>query len=100
ESYIVHEMRMSRATLALAVGAALGVAGALIQALTRNPLADTGILGVGAGASFGAVVAIGLLGMTALSQYLWFAFGGAIFVTVLVYALGSLGTLGATPVRL
>lgn len=99
-SYIVHEMRMSRAALALAVGAALGVAGALIQALTRNPLADTGILGVGAGASFAVVVAIGLLGVTAMSQYLWFAFAGAILVTVVVYALGSIGSAGATPVRL
>jgi iron complex transport system permease protein len=99
-SYIVREMRMSRATLALLVGAALGVAGALIQALTRNPLADTGILGVGAGASFAVVIAIGLLGVTALSQYLWFAFIGAILVTALVYALGSIGAAGATPVRL
>ncbi|WP_258132239.1 iron ABC transporter permease [Microbacterium sp. MYb62] len=99
-SFIVHEMRMSRACLALAVGAALGVAGALIQALTRNPLADTGILGVGAGANVAVVIAIGLLGVTALSQYLWFAFAGAVLVTVLVYALGSIGTAGATPVRL
>lgn len=99
-SYIVHEMRMSRASLALVVGAALGVAGALIQALTRNPLADTGILGVGAGASFAVVVGIGLLGVTAMSQYLWFAFGGAVLVTAVVYALGSVGSAGATPIRL
>lgn len=99
-SFIVHEMRMSRACLALVVGAGLGVAGALIQALTRNPLADTGILGVGAGANVAVVIAIGLFGVTALSQYLWFAFAGAVLVTVLVYALGSIGTAGATPVRL
>ncbi|MFF7293553.1 FecCD family ABC transporter permease [Microbacterium sp. NPDC008134] len=99
-SYIVHGMRMPRAGLALLVGAALGVAGALIQALTRNPLADTGILGVGAGANAAVVVAIGLLGVTAMSQYLWFAFIGAIVVTVLVYALGSIGAVGATPIRL
>lgn len=99
-SFIVHEMRLPRASLALLVGAALGVAGALIQALTRNPLADTGILGVGAGANVAVVIAIGLLGVTALSQYMWFAFGGAVVVTVLVYALGSIGSAGATPVRL
>lgn len=99
-SYIVHEMRMPRAWLAVVVGAALGVAGALIQALTRNPLADTGILGVGAGANVAVVAAIGLLGVTGIGQYLWFAFGGAVAVTMLVYALGSLGSLGATPVRL
>ncbi|WP_053388140.1 FecCD family ABC transporter permease [Leucobacter japonicus] len=99
-SYIVHEMRLPRAALALLVGGALGTAGALIQALTRNPLADTGILGVGAGANLAVVVAIGLFGVTAMSQYLWFAFGGAVLVTAAVYALGSMGSLGATPVRL
>lgn len=99
-SFIVHEMRLPRAGLALLVGAALGVAGALIQALTRNPLADTGILGVGAGANVAVVIAIGLFGVTALSQYMWFAFVGAVLVTVLVYALGSVGSAGATPVRL
>lgn len=100
DSYVVHEMRMPRALLALVVGAALGVSGALIQALTRNPLADTGILGVGAGASFAVVIGVAFFGVTALSEYLWFAFGGAIAVTVLVYALGSIGSIGATPVRL
>lgn len=99
-AYIVREMRVPRTLLALLVGAALGVAGALIQALTRNPLADTGILGVGAGASFAVVVGVAFFGVTALSEYLWFAFGGAIAVTVLVYALGSIGSIGATPVRL
>lgn len=99
-SFIVHDMRLPRAWLAVVVGAALGVAGALIQALTRNPLADTGILGVGAGANFAVVIAIGLFGVTAISHYLWFAFLGAVIVTVLVYVLGSIGSLGATPVRL
>lgn len=99
-SYIVHEMRLPRALLALLVGAALGVAGALIQALTRNPLADTGILGVGAGASLAVVIGVAFFGVTSLSGYLWFSFAGAVFVTVLVYALGSVGSIGATPVRL
>ncbi|GAA1628883.1 FecCD family ABC transporter permease [Leucobacter chromiireducens] len=99
-SYIVHEMRLPRSLLALVIGLALGVAGALIQALTRNPLADTGILGVGAGASFAVVVGVAFFGVTALSQYLWLAFLGAVVVTALVYALGSIGSIGATPVRL
>ena len=99
-SYIVHEMRVPRALLALTVGGALGVAGALIQALTRNPLADTGILGVGAGASFAVVVGVAFFGVTAVSQYLWFSFVGAVVVTVVVYVLGSVGGIGATPVRL
>lgn len=100
EAYIVTELRAPRAVLALVVGAALGVAGALIQALTRNPLADTGILGVGAGSSFAVVVGIAFFGVTSLSQYLWLSFAGAVVVTVLVYALGSIGSIGATPVRL
>ncbi len=99
-SYIVHQMRLPRALLALLIGAALGVSGALIQALTRNPLADTGILGVGAGASFAVVVGIAFFGVTSLSQYLWWAFAGAVLVTMVVYALGSVGSIGATPVRL
>ncbi|SJN10852.1 ABC-type Fe3+-siderophore transport system, permease component [Leucobacter sp. 7(1)] len=99
-SYIVHEMRLPRSLLALVIGLALGVAGALIQALTRNPLADTGILGVGAGASFAVVVGVAFFGVTSFSQYMWLAFLGAVVVTVLVYALGSIGSLGATPVRL
>lgn len=99
-SYIVHEMRLPRSLLALMIGMSLGVAGALIQALTRNPLADTGILGVGAGASFAVVVGVAFFGVTALSQYMWLAFMGAVLVTVLVYALGSIGSIGATPVRL
>lgn len=99
-SWIINENRLPRAWIALLVGAALGVAGALIQALTRNPLADTGILGVGAGASFAVVLGIAFFGATSIHHYLWFAFVGAVAVTVLVYVFGSLGSLGATPVRL
>lgn len=100
EAYIINEMRAPRAVLALLLGAALGVAGALIQALTRNPLADTGILGVGAGSSFAVVTGVAFFGVTSLSQYMWFSFAGAVAVTALVYTLGSAGALGATPVRL
>lgn len=99
-AYIVRELRLPRAVLGLVVGAALGVSGALIQALTRNPLADPGILGVNAGAGFFVTMGIAFFGAHAISQYLWFAFAGAIIVTVLVYLLGSVGRVGATPVRL
>lgn len=99
-AYIVREFRLPRATLGLAVGAALGVAGALIQALTRNPLADPGILGVNAGAGFFVTVGVAFFGAHAIGQYLWFAFAGAIVVTALVFLLGSVGSAGATPVRL
>lgn len=100
EAFIVTEMRAPRALLALIVGAALGVAGALIQALTRNPLADTGILGVGAGGSFAVVVGTVFFGASSITQYMWFSFAGAVLVTALVYVLGSIGSIGATPVRL
>lgn len=100
DAYIIREMRVPRAALALLVGAALGISGALIQALTRNPLADPGILGVNAGAGFAVTIGAGYFGVTSISGYIWFAFVGAIAVTVLVYMLGSVGTAGATPIRL
>ncbi|MEQ8447417.1 MAG: iron chelate uptake ABC transporter family permease subunit [Pelagibacterium sp.] len=97
---IVQSLRLPRTLLGLLIGAALGISGALIQALTRNPLADPGILGVNAGASFFVLIAVGYLGMTSLQSYIWFAFLGAIVTTVMVYAVGSSGRNGATPVTL
>lgn len=92
--------RVARTCLALAVGAALGLAGALMQGLTRNPLADPGILGVNAGASFAMVLAMSVLGVSALSSYLWFAFAGAAVTMVAVHAIAALGRDGATPLKL
>jgi iron complex transport system permease protein len=92
--------RLARTLLALAVGGALGLAGALMQGLTRNPLADPGILGVNAGASFAMVVAISSLGATEMSSYLWFAFGGAVLAMAAVHLVATLGPGGATPVSL
>lgn len=97
---IVRELRVPRTLLGLGTGVALGLGGALMQALTRNPLADPGILGVNAGASAAVVVAVAWLGVTSLSGYVWFAFAGAAIASVVVYALGSAGRSGATPVRL
>jgi iron complex transport system permease protein len=97
---VVHDLRLPRTVVGLAVGIALGLSGALIQALTRNPLADPGILGVNAGAAFAVVVGVAAFGLTDLQQLVWFSFGGAVVATVAVYAIGSLGTGGATPVRL
>ncbi|OSZ57715.1 iron ABC transporter permease [Streptomyces pharetrae CZA14] len=90
--------RLSRTLLGVLAGAALGLAGAVLQALTRNPLADPGLLGINAGASAAVVTAITFLGVTSLSGYVWFAFCGAAAVGALVWFLG--GSRGATPVRL
>jgi iron complex transport system permease protein len=97
---IVTEIRVPRTLLGVAVGVALGLAGALMQALTRNPLADPGLLGINAGAAASVVVAIGLLGVTGTTAYVWFAFLGAALAAVAVYAIGSAGRGGSTPVRL
>lgn len=71
-----------------------------MQALTRNPLADPGILGVTAGASFAIVLAVGVLGLGSFYGYVWFAFAGALVASVLVFLLGRLGRSGLTPVKL
>jgi iron complex transport system permease protein len=84
----------------LLVGAALGTAGALMQGVTRNPLADPGLLGVNAGAAFAVVVAIWAFEITSLLGLVWFAFAGAAVTSVVVYLLGATGRGGATPVRL
>ena len=97
---IVRGLRVPRTLAGLLVGAALGLAGSLMQALTRNPLADPGILGVNAGAACAVVLAIAFLGVTQLDQYVWFALLGAAVATVVVYLLGSTGRAGASPVRL
>ncbi|MGI5141034.1 MULTISPECIES: FecCD family ABC transporter permease [unclassified Streptomyces] len=90
--------RLARTALGLLAGAALGLSGAVLQALTRNPLADPSLLGINAGASAAVVTAITYFGVTSLSGYVWFAFLGAAAVGALVWFLG--GSRGATPVRL
>jgi iron complex transport system permease protein len=97
---VVRDLRVPRTVLGLLVGAALGVAGALIQGMTRNPLADPGILGVNAGAGLGVVLGVALVGVADVGAFVWFAFGGAVVATVAVYLVGSAGRGGATPVRL
>ena len=97
---IVRDLRIPRTILGLIVGVALGIGGALIQAITRNPLADPGILGVNAGAAFAVALAVGVFGVASIWAYIWFAFAGAVVVMVFVYALGSIGRGGATPIRL
>ena len=98
--YLVWDQRIPRTAAGLAVGAALGVAGALIQAFTRNPLADPGILGVNAGAAFFVAVGIAFFGVTSPFGYVWLACAGALVLTVGVYVIGSAGGEAAGPVRL
>ncbi|MFT4165139.1 MAG: iron chelate uptake ABC transporter family permease subunit [Microlunatus sp.] len=97
---IVRTVRVPRTLIGLLVGVALGLSGALMQGLTRNPLADPGILGVEAGASLAIVLGIYVFGVGNLLGYVWFAFLGAAIVSVAVYALGVSGRDGANPVKL
>lgn len=97
---IVQGSRLPRAVIATLVGASLAVAGALMQALTRNPLASPAIFGVNAGAVFAIVLATTLLAVSAMNHLLWIGLTGAALAGTLVYALGALGREGPTPVRL
>lgn len=92
--------RIPRTALGVLAGAALGLAGAVMQGVTRNPLADPGILGVNMGASLAVVIGIAWFGITSLQQYVWLAILGAGGAAVFVYAVGSLGRGGATPLKL
>ena len=100
DAVVVLDSRLPRTCIAIVAGLALAVAGALTQAVTRNPLADPGILGVTSGSAFAVAIAVGVLGVTSVQGYLWFAFGGALVATVVVYAIGSIGREGSSPVRL
>lgn len=105
DALLVAELRFPRTLLGLLVGLALGVAGTLAQELTRNPLADPGLLGVSAGAAVSVAASIGLFGLTSPYQYVWFAFLGAALASTLVYAIGgaartSVRSGGASPVKL
>ncbi|WP_329080638.1 MULTISPECIES: FecCD family ABC transporter permease [unclassified Streptosporangium] len=94
------ELRVPRTLLGILVGAALGLAGAILQGVTRNPLADAGIMGINSGAAVLVVFAFTVLGIRGVGVYIWFAFAGAIVATLLGYAIASLGREGATPVKL
>ena len=97
---IIRTARLPRVLAGVVVGAGLAVAGAIMQGLTRNPLADSGILGISSGASFAVVLAVFLLGSPPLSAYAFFAFIGAGIAAALVYFIGSLGRGGSTPLKL
>jgi iron complex transport system permease protein len=97
---VVRALRVPRTAIGLLVGVALAVAGVVMQGITRNPIADPGVLGVSQGASLGVVCAIAFLGVHTLSGYVWFAFAGAGVAAVAAYAVASSGRGGASPVKL
>lgn len=100
DQLVVVTSRVPRTILGLLVGAALGLAGCVMQGVTRNPLADPGILGVNGGAALAIVLGIGVFGVSGVSGYVWFAFAGAAAASVVVYSVAALGREGATPVKL
>lgn len=97
-STVVQQMRVPRTLLGLIAGVALGVAGGVMQTLTRNPLADPGLLGINAGAAAAVATATQILGIAAFEGYVWFALAGAAVVSALVYLVG--GGRAATAARL
>jgi iron complex transport system permease protein len=97
---IIRTLRVPRTAVGLMAGCCLGLSGAVMQGLSRNPLADPGILGVHAGASLFVVIGIYLFHVTSLQGYVWFAFAGAFVASLIVYVLGSAGRSGATPVKI
>lgn len=92
--------RIPRTVLAALAGAALGMSGAVMQGVTRNPLADPGILGVNVGAALAVVTGIAFLGLQSATSFIWVAITGAAATAVFVYVVGSLGRGGATPLKL
>ncbi|TXS54055.1 iron ABC transporter permease [Streptomyces sp. uw30] len=100
DALVVRSLRLPRTEVGLTAGAALGVAGAALQAVTRNPLADPGILGLSQGAAAGVVLAIALGLANGFGGYVWYAFAGAVVAACLVYGIAGRGRGGASPVKL
>ncbi|MGO1545045.1 MAG: FecCD family ABC transporter permease [Gulosibacter sp.] len=92
--------RVPRTVFALIAGAALSVSGVLMQAITRNPIADPGVLGINTGASLLVVIGIVYFGITTIDQYIWLALLGGALTAVFVYVIGSVGPGGTTPIKL
>lgn len=97
---VILTQRVPRTVIGILAGAALGLAGTLMQGLTRNPLADPGLLGVNAGASVAVLAAITLWGITSPSGFVWFAFAGAALASIVVAFVGTRGPEGTNPAKL
>ncbi|MFJ1644819.1 FecCD family ABC transporter permease [Streptomyces sp. NPDC088258] len=100
DAEVIRQLRLPRTLIGLMVGAALALAGTALQGITRNPIADPGVLGISQGASVGVVLAITFAGAHTLTGYVWYAFVGAGLASVAVYAIAAGGRGGATPVKL
>ena len=96
----VIQVRIPRTVLAIVAGAALAVSGAVFQGVTRNPLADPGILGINMGASLAVITGLAYFGLSQSTSYIWVAIAGAALAAIFVYAVGSLGRGGPTPLKL
>lgn len=96
----VVRQRIARTVFSIMCGAALGVSGALMQSVTRNPIADPSILGVNTGAALFVVCGISFFNIGTAGQYIWLALAGAIITAIFVFGIGSMGSGGATPLKL
>ncbi|SDP95490.1 iron complex transport system permease protein [Actinopolyspora xinjiangensis] len=97
---IIYELRVPRTIAGILAGSSLGLAGALMQGYTRNPIAGPSVLGITQGAGLAVVLAVFTLGITGMLGFIWFSFGGALVSALAVFVIGSIGRGGATPVAL
>ncbi|WP_409295225.1 FecCD family ABC transporter permease [Peribacillus sp. SCS-26] len=100
EHIILQTVRLPRALIAAAVGASLAIAGVIMQNLTKNPLASPSVFGINAGAGFAVVAAVSLFSANSQTIFTWLSFGGAAAAAFGVYAIGSAGREGLTPMKL
>ncbi|MCM2982355.1 iron ABC transporter permease [Niallia circulans] len=100
EHIIIKEVRLPRALIGTIVGSSLAITGALLQALTKNPMASPDILGINSGASFFVIIGLFFFSINSLQAFAWLAFLGAAAAGLIVYFLGSLGNEGLTPIKL
>lgn len=100
EHLIIRDVRFPRAVIAAFIGACLGVSGAIMQSITRNPLSSPSILGVNTGASFFVVAGVVFFSVQSSQSYMWLSFAGAAFAFLLVFVLSTAGGQGVTPIKL
>ncbi|WHZ02248.1 iron ABC transporter permease [Neobacillus sp. YX16] len=100
EHIVIQSVRIPRAFIAAAVGASLAISGVLMQTVTKNPLASPDIFGVNAGAGVAVVIAVTVFSVGSLQLFTWLSFAGAAVAAISVYAIGSVGREGLTPMKL